>query len=303
MASCVTARANSLWFGADDSFLRVAKGHGANDYMELFTGDGSWARNVDVILISQQFALLGSAADVSAVVRFANTHHIQLAMSALMLVSPDGSCGTRVEGYAGPRGVENSATRIKKLGGTLTYIEMDEPLFYGSLFTGPRACNTPVARIAAEVARRVKSIRQVLPNVRIGDDEPVGSLPGFPLPQTLAEWFDAYRAATGEPLFYFHADVGWHRENWPEQLPAVARLVRSRGIRFGIFYNGSPTDTDDLAWSTHALQRAKEIQTRLGVIPDDAVIESWMVYPERMLPPTEPGTLTWLLRAYETINR
>jgi hypothetical protein len=40
------------------------------------------------------------------------------------------------------------------------------------------------------------------------------------------------------------------------------------------------------------------IERDLGVHPDQVAIASWMPHPIRMLPPSDPSTLTGLLRCY-----
>ncbi len=49
----------SIWFGADDPWVRNGKHRPANDFMDLFTGDGAWAKDVDVIELSMQFVAFG----------------------------------------------------------------------------------------------------------------------------------------------------------------------------------------------------------------------------------------------------
>ncbi len=301
-AAALPACASSIWFGSDEPFLREAKGRGTNDYMDLYRGNDSWARGVNVINLSQQFSTLGPADQVSAVINFVKAHHMQLSMSALMLIS-DGTCGMHVEPYAPQGSVERAARRIRDLGGTISFLEMDEPFYYGTLYSGPRACHTPARQVAEALKIRIANLRAIFPNLKIGDDEPVGSPPQSPLPSLLAGWFDTYRAVMGENLTYFHSDIGWTRQNWPEQLQAVARITRGRGIRFGVLFTGSPDAPDDVTWTSQALQRAQYIVKRLDLKPDDAVFGSWMIHPTHLLPPEEPGSLTWVLRAYMPLNR
>jgi hypothetical protein len=101
--------------------------------------------------------------------------HIALGVEALML-SGDGQCGVGVEGYSAPRQMLAIANRIKTLGGTLSYVVMDGPLMGGHFYSGPRACHSSVEAIAKEVAEKVKQMRTVFPDLKVGDVEPVGVL-------------------------------------------------------------------------------------------------------------------------------
>jgi hypothetical protein len=180
---------------------------------------------------------------------------------------------------------------------------MDEPLFYGSVYDGPRSCQTPIQTVAAAVATRIQHATALFPDLQVGDVEPIGSPPRFDWPEKLTMWFEAYRAAVGRPLAFFHADVSWMHDNWQNELRFAANLSRRSGSRFGIVYNGNPTDPDGVTWANNALSRARNIERDLGVVPDDAVIQSWMPFPDEMLPPSTPGTLTSVLSGYTTIHR
>ena len=94
-----------------------------------------------------------------------------------------------VEGFAGGEGLL-TASRIKAAGGTLRYVAFDEPFFYGSLYTGPNACDWDVHRVADAVAAYIRGIRTVFPHVRFGDTEPLTT--GAQIEQ-YKEWIDAYR--------------------------------------------------------------------------------------------------------------
>ena len=295
------AASPEIWFGADDPFMRAVKGRPPNDYLDLFTGDGLWGRDVKVIKIAMQFANHGSDEDLSAVIRFASHHGVKLAMEGLMLVSA-GPCGSRVEGYDGPKSVEKAAQRIHSLGGRLSYIAMDEPLYYGHVYSGPRGCHTPISDVATQVATRVQHLKQLFPGVQVGDIEPIGSPPTFSWTEPLREWFAAYRAATGVPLAFLHGDINWQRENWPQDLQVALRLSHEFSARFGIIYDGNPADPNGLTWTNNAVAHATYIERNLGLTPDDAVIQSWMPYPGQMLPPSTPGTLTNLVRRYDQLH-
>jgi hypothetical protein len=293
----------SIWFSADEPWVRAWKKRPANDYMNLFSGDGAWAKDVDVIQLSMQFVQLGDENEIKAVIAFARSHKLKIAMVGLMLAKGPNNCGDRLEGYSGPHGVEKAAMRFKQLGGVLDYLTMDEPVYYGSTYPLGNACQTPLPALAAEIAERVRMVRAVFPSIEIGEDEVAGLADKFHWVQTVAAWLDAYRKAVGEPLAYLRLDIGWPSPRWPGHVKAIAAIARRDGVKFAYYDTGVPTDPDDATWSSHARAHAWMIERDLGVRPDQVAIASWMPRPTRMLPPSDPSTLTGLLRCYALMQQ
>jgi hypothetical protein len=175
---------------------------------------------------------------------------------------------------------------------------MDEPLWFGHHFTGANSCQDTIQAVAQQVAENVKALREVFPNIRIGDIEPVSSY-GTPSdwPAQILEFADAYRAVTGTPLDFFHADVDWRRD-WRRALDDLTPRLREAGIRFGIIYDADPEDIDDIRWTKHAEARFESVEAYEALRPDDAILQSWMLHPTHMLPEDQPGTMTNLVLRY-----
>ena len=129
-----------------------------------------------------------------------------------------------------------------------------------------------------------------LPQAEVGNDMKLvpgtGGAAGYVA--DVAEFIDAYKAAAGSPLPFFHADAWWQRGRWEKQLKELSNAIRAKGVRFGIIYNGGD-DMDPVEWTTEAEGRFAGIETEPGMAPDDAIIQSWMREPEHALPETEAG--------------
>jgi len=91
-------------------------------------------------------------------------------------------------------GRECPGDRVRRTGGDLKYLTMDEPFYYGHKDSSPTACHESVQAVAKAVAERVRVIRGYFPNVRIGDDEVVNSSRAWI--DELAGFVDAYRGVT-----------------------------------------------------------------------------------------------------------
>ena len=289
-----------IWLCGVDPYTRSIMFPGApSDYLELFEPIAPWsnaAGNVQVFKISTQLVQYQTDQILGHVFADLKQRHISLALEAGLLTSND-TCGRRVEGYAPPGKISRAVERIHRLGGNLRYVAMDEPLWFGRRFSGVNACHADVAALAREVSRNVSVIRRYFPAVQIGDIEPVGSQNPADWPDQISQWITAYQAAVGEPPAFFHADVSWPGP-WRQQLTQLAPRLHAAGIKFGIIYNGSPDDQTDLIWTTHAEEHFSAVETNPELTPDQAVLQTWMPHPSRMLPETEAGPMTWLVNRY-----
>jgi hypothetical protein len=223
-------------------------------------------------------------------------------MAGLMFTGSE-RCGYHVEGYSGPNGILRAATRVKRLGGELKYITMDEPLLYGHYYSGPNACHDSIPDVAKEVAEKVAQAKSVFPQIEVGDVESIGAGAETHWMEQMREWPAAYRAAVGEPLAYMVADMSWQNRNWQSDLQAEAKFLHDAKIPLGIIYNGSPEDQTDHEWVAHAQQRYHLIESKLGIIPDKAIIQTWTLHPTRMLPEDQPDTMTNFLKQYVQDSR
>jgi hypothetical protein len=70
----------------------------------------------------------------------------------------------------------------------------------GNFYSGPQACHSSVEAIANEVAEKVKQMRTVFPDLKVGDIKPVGLTEPAGWANSVIEWTQAYKAAVGEPL-------------------------------------------------------------------------------------------------------
>lgn len=214
----------------------------------------------------------------------------------LTLLTKTDSCRYKGEGYLDDvQTLKNLLERIRRTGGELSYIAMDEPFYYGHQYSGPNACHESATEIARRVAATVVIARSIFPNVQIGDEEVVNA--SRPAMDELAEWADAYRAAVGEPLAFIHADVEWSGLAMRELEPLAAAL-KARHVSLGIIYNADADARSDEAWAQSATEHFTEIESVFGVHPDHAVFQTWVRYPTRMMPDDQPGTLTNLALRY-----
>ena len=296
---CTSAHANEIWLCPLDPVSRAAhKWDASADYMELFHSDSEWktvAANISVFKIGPGFLQQGKDEDLQLIFSELKRHNIKLALEIGMATRSE-HCQETTEAYGAPGLVEGLLKRLNQLGGDLAYIAMDEPLYYGHQFEGGGACKLSVRQVAADVAPNVKIARSIFPNVKIGDIEVVGSSKEFL--QATEEWVDAYREAVGFNLAFLHADEGWSRDGMTNLKPLSA-FLKSRRVNFGIIYNGGGTDgSTDQAWGRETVDHFTYIESGLGIVPDQAIFQTWVPLPSHNLPEAASGTLTNLVLQY-----
>jgi hypothetical protein len=273
---------------------------GQSDFMTLFTPDAPWqtaAASVRVLKVTAGTVLNASDNELHQMISDLSRRGIGLAMEALM-IPKRGPCGGGVEGYSSPDQVTAAALRIKQFAGVLSYVAMDEPLWFGHRFEGANACRSGIDEVAHQVAENVRNLRNVFPDVKIGDIEPIAATHAPPnWTDEILSFARAYEAATGFPLSFFHADLDWHR-NWQPVLSDLALKLREERIRFGVIYDGDPEDATDIAWTQHAEERFEAVEGVTNLRPEDAILQTWMRHPTHMLPETQSGTMTSLVLSY-----
>jgi hypothetical protein len=262
MLSLIPLQASSeVWLSAIDPYTRQAMKPGdPSDFMALFTPTAPWqqaAGGINVFKTTTQWLLNASDADLTTMFNDLRRRDIALAFEAGMMPQTT-TCGGG-EGYSQPSDIATLAQRVKRLGGDLKYVAMDEPLWYGHHYQGPNACQLSIPDLAASLVTNFNALRAVFPNVLIGDIEPLSLA-------TVPDWLDelmafatAYKSTTGAKLDFIDADVQWG-EDYLSELQQLTTRVHAAGLKVGIIYNGDATDQTDVAWTTRAEQRFTAIE-------------------------------------------
>jgi len=298
-------QAAEIWFSPTDPFWAASQGWPTGDYMKLFEQEAPWnesAKVVSVFEISKRFVLESSPDQVAKVIGALRQKGIKLSVQITPLVSTS-ACGIGVESHGPADQMEKVATKLKAAGAELSYVSMDEPLWFGHHWKGASGkvpCTKSIPDVAKTAATQLQILRKIYPQVVIGDIEPTGVPPSDAelWVSEITEWLAAYRQAMSEPLGFFTADVVWQRPTWRRLLPQIDAAAENAGIRFAIIYNGTPSDSSDVAWIHAAIAHYQEVEGDMHIRPARAVFESWTRYPEHFLPDSLPDTSSNLLLQY-----
>ena len=302
------APAAQFWLADEDPVTQNDKHRdGPADYMTLFTPGAPWQQaesRLTAFKVSAQFILRGTDDMIRTVVEDLHRHHIGFAVEMGAVAHAQGECGGG-EGYAPTNLIERVAGRLQRLGLTLDYWGMDEPLWFGHERSwGRNDCTFPVEVVAERVADRVAIMRRYFPNVVIGDGEVL--IANRVAPQLLladyATFAQAFQRLTGRPLAFMHWDVAW-RGGGGQLVGLFSRRMHALGVRVGVIIGGDLPDPDDETWIADGLHHVRDLEQDPEARPDDFIIQSWQPLPTHMLPETNPGSATFELLQTERLAR
>ncbi len=271
---------------------------GSTDYLSLFSPAAPWQQAASHVQVFKFYGLDNfSDSALTNMIADLKSRNIALALEWPVLSST--TCGNGIEGFGG--NILPTLQRIHALGGTLSYLAMQQPFEWGSLYTGPNSCQWSAQQVAANALVTVNQAKSVFPNLLVGDITAVPSFDNFTsawVPQ-YAGWFDTWRTLTGTPLAFFHVDVNWTVPNWQAAVAAIRPAAEQRGIPFGIVYNGFLTDETDPAWMAAAENHFVDFEVTSGYAPPEQVnFQSWNPNPTHVLPETNSTAFTYLIDRY-----
>ncbi len=273
---------------------------GSADFVSLFAPNEQWslaASHVQVFKFYEAWVVqVANDSQLKQEVTWLNQHGINIAIEMPALVAT-AQCGVGIEGFSdGATGALVALNRIKQAGGAVNYVALDEPFYFGSLYSGQNACRWSAEKIAQEVEAFVKSLQGFDPNIVIGDIEPVVSNSSV---RQYEQWIETYNQVSGHYFPFFHMDTDWSRVTWPTDAKALEGFCRQRGIQFGIIYNGGYYSvTSDEQWLAYAADRMATYESQYGGHPDNVIFQSWHDHPVYLLPESSPHTFTHLILKY-----
>ena len=311
-----SVRAQEIWLAPQPK---------AVDLIDMFKPDAPWK---DAASRTQVFKFYGNPFinptpqdQLDTIVADVTRRRIAIALETGVMnlaSNPRPPCGGwgLVEGYGPVALHELMAKKIKRAGGVIKYIAMDEPLWYGHYFKGgtPRfpqpGCQSSIGDVVKLIAPSLNVYIREFPDVSIGDIEPSnladvgpgrGRSPDWQ--NDLATWAAAFRAEIGRPLAFLHLDVGWEQpqasQNGRMVYDYARELVRRQLIgKLGIIYNGNASDSSDAAWLQAARDHVALMERDYGLHPDQAIIQSWHPHPSHAMPESSQDTLTSLVDFY-----
>lgn len=294
-----------IWMSALDPIWRATNKFPPNDWDALFQNTSAWPQvvaHLQVFELSKRFVMESDEVELANVLTFLRQRNIEISIQGTPLLATP-TCGLGVEGHGPALDMLQEAQRVAKLGGQLSYISMDEPLFYGEFlkffpFKGNRkTCSYSIRELASQAAQKIRQVKSVFPNVKVGDVEPAGIAADYAASwkMSLAEWIEDFESATGQSLAYLGNDVVWHLPTWRFDLRVAIEVSKKSNTPIQVIYNASPTEVN---WTVSAENHYRTIESDLRIDPEIAFFSTWTDRPQKMLPETDPNTLTGLILQY-----
>ena len=291
------ARHPELWIAPLQPYERKdGSKAGAVDYFGLFHMDAAWAdtaRHTTVFKIYPELLRSSSDDQLRTISTDLKQRHILLGLETKILTQT-GWCGPNADHSPWMVGL---VQRLKRLGAELNSVSMVGPLVDGHVSQQPGSCHRPIPEVAADAAHTVGMMRQIYPDLVVGEIEPVGSGPGFPSADELGQWLTAFQHASGSPVAFLHVDTVWGTA-WREDMRAIAHEVQASNVRFGVIYKADPTELSDAAFAAATLAHADATEALLGGPPSQVIVQSWEDYPRHAMPDNDMSSLTGIARAY-----
>ena len=288
-----------VWFGPLPSTVPGWPVGGATDYASLFTANSPWSRVAGRTQVFNFYSFSvdthTSTAKLRRMVDALKARQIRIALDWYAL-KPEGGCGVGFNGFGGGADwLLPVLRRIRSVGGTVSYVSIDEPFSGGVLDDGPNACHWSVETVAEKVAAQVKRVQAEFPDIEIGLIEGYNGPPWIGYAK---QWITAYEAATGERLPFYHGDFGFDLPGWTDGAAQIQAWVRDRGTRFGVHYTTWPPAKTDAEWFAGATANMNAFELDGAGPPDDAIFQVWTEKPDRVLPETGATTMTRLIADY-----
>jgi hypothetical protein len=273
------------------------------DFPAMVASDAAWriaASRIAVLTIGLH--TIERYPDLNAVVAMTKRNHFKVATAGSMVFT-DGVCEKKGmegmdpgEGYA--REVVNGIKVWKDHGGRLDYLIMDSPFYFG-YYESAKDCQYSINEVAQRAAATFKVVQKAYPDIKVMDAEGPGAVPvNMWLPE-FGRWLQAFGAYAGHPVdlvgLDFHWRDAWHTGyDWISAVRTTAGYLHRMHIGVGLFINAEDKDVTERKFfdaTRDHLQVA--IGAKAGL--DFVYLASWMKFPSRNLPETDPQAYTSLI--------
>ena len=99
------------------------------------------------------------------------------------------------------------------------------------------------------------------------------------------------------PISFIHLDVRWVLA-WQDDLKELWEITRHSGVDLGVIYHADPRAASSEAVALDLVQHENDLESALAIRPDQVIFQSWLNYPDHVLPETDPTSMTGIVLNY-----
>jgi hypothetical protein len=272
-----------------------------HDFAMFLKSDAPWQDAASqVAVLELPGNVVWSYPDLPSLVAFTKRHQFKIGFGDGMLFT-GGKCGKGIEGISQDQDANREtiiiAEKWKQAGGTLDYIDMDSPYYFGTYYA--KDCHFSIRDVAERAGATLKGVLEYFPDVHVADAEGPGQIPDEQWLPGMAEWFKEFQKVTGRPIEAVPLDLHWHDlrpgYTWQQTTRRAVNYFRQFNVRTGLIVDAeSDPSTTDLQWMNDVRAHIREANAaKLDL--DFVGIYSWMNHPTRNLPETDPLGYTSLI--------
>jgi hypothetical protein len=272
-----------------------------HDFPALLQPGSAWQNAAShVTVVEMPGNVVWSYPDLPGLIAFLQAHHFKVAFSDGMLFT-GGTCGKGIEGMSqDPDANRESiviAQKWKAAGGSLDYVVMDGPLYYGTRYA--KDCHYSMPEVARRVGATLAGIRNSFPDVRVVDAEGPAEYPDSVWLADMADWFKEFQRVTGRPIEAVELDLHWSDMRPGQTFQTTAQrssdYFHKLGVRTGLIINADAgPNTTDAEWMD-ANREHISAAAKGGLGLDFIALNQWQNHPTLNLPETDPNAYTSLI--------
>ena len=255
---------------------------GSRDYAELFTKPEQWSvarSRINVFKFYTQNVLdypcpicgdntLNTFVEVQAFQRLTDWG---IAISVEVGAVKEWGCTGTEEFRVAKTVIQN----IQANGGTVAFLDMDEPYIGGELVANGKTCGYTMEQSADVTSQFIRQVKAAYPNILVGDTEPY---PYFSVPE-LEQWILALEDR-GVTLAHFHLDVDIEkvrvdRRDVVADLQTLSQFFQEHRIPFGVIFTSNwKAAGSDRAYFDSTLEWIRTVNDAIGK-PQHVIFQSW----------------------------
>ena len=261
-----------------------APNFGSTDYLDLFTKPEQWSEARSRINVFKFYTQ--SVLDSPCQICGENTFDAFVNVGAFQRLTDWGiAVGVEVGAvkHWGCTGAEEyrvaseTVRNIQANGGTVAFLDMDEPYIGGESVVNGQACSFTMEQSADVTSQFIRNVKDAYPNILVGDTEPY---PYFSESQ-LEQWIVTLEDR-GTTLAHFHLDVDMVRARQERQdvtadLRKLSQFLQEREIPFGVIFtsNSNWTPRSDSAFFDATMEWVRTVNAAVGK-PQHVIFQSWL---------------------------